>query len=101
MLNGVKNLADMRKIEIGIEIEIEIGIEIVKRSLASMIEIRKTRKREEGLNYHIILVDLNQNLIPKIEVAQPTGSHLRVSILQMNQLEIKCNCFTYQNTILV
>ena len=48
MLNGAKSLGDMRKIEIGIEIETEIEIEIVKKSLENMIEIKKTKKREEG-----------------------------------------------------
>ena len=48
MLNGVKNLGDMKKIGIGIEIETEIEIEIAKKSLESMIEIRKTKKKEEG-----------------------------------------------------
>ena len=48
MLNGAKNLGDMKKIEIGIEIEIETEIEIVKKNLENMIEIRKTKKREEG-----------------------------------------------------
>ena len=50
MLNGAKNLVDMKKIEIGIEIETETETEIEtgKRSLENMKEIRRTKKREEG-----------------------------------------------------
>ena len=57
MLNGAKNLGDMKKIEIGTEIEIETEIEIVKKSLENMIEIRKTKKREEGAFFCLNIIN--------------------------------------------